>query len=286
MDAADVATLPDVDQGLARQLHVLGVRDTGALLARFDGPALSVLKRPRGDGMARVGEKTALSIMRHARAHQEGRPLHIGRFPLTLDQPYVMFDLEGVPPDAAGISEWQKIYLWGMQVFGPGEEREPFNPAVAPFGTGGDRLGWEGFLARAGAIMQAHPGIRFVHWAPYEKTAIKDYIARFGDPDGVGAQVLESLYDLYPITKRTVAVNAPSYSLKVIERLAGFQRTQDEYGGQWSIAKYIEAVETGDPNAYAALLDEVLTYNREDLEATWAVLTWLANRFGGEPADA
>jgi predicted RecB family nuclease len=281
----DVARLPDVDQGLARQLHRMGIRTPQALLAHFDEDTLRTLKRPWGQREQAVG-KAAASILRHARAKQEGRPLHIGRFPLGLDEPHVMFDLEGVPPDAAGVSEWQKIYLWGMQVFGPGEARGPFSPAVAPFGKDGDRTGWERFLATAGAIMDAHPGIRFIHWAPYERTAIRDYIGRYGDPDGVAERVLESLYDLYPITKRTVVINAPSYSLKVVEGLAGYTRTQDEYGGQWSIAKYIEAVETGDGASYDALLEQVLTYNREDLEATWAVLVWLARTFGGEPTGA
>ncbi len=38
----------------------------------------------------------------------------------------------------------------------------------------------------------------------------------------------------------------PSYSLKVVERRVGFKRRLDEYGGDWSITRYIEATETGD----------------------------------------
>ncbi|MEK9658768.1 MAG: TM0106 family RecB-like putative nuclease [Chloroflexota bacterium] len=278
----DVSLLPRVDQGLARALHQLGVGTPQALLARFDEETLRTFKRTWGEREQAVG-KAAVSIMRHARAAQEGRTLHIARFPLSLDEPYVMFDLEGVPPEA---DELEKIYLWGMQVFGPGVRQEPFSPAVAPYGDGGDEAGWGDFLAKAGALMEAHPGIRFVHWAVYEKTAINRYIERYGDPDGVAGRVLASLCDLLPLTQEAVVLPAPSYSLKVVERLAGFERTQDEYGGQWSIAKYIEAVETGDAASYDALLEQVLTYNREDLEATWAVLTWLARNFGGEPTDA
>ena len=41
------------------------------------------------------------------------------------------------------------------------------------------------------------------------------------------------------------------------------------------MAKYIEATETADEAARAAIMDEILAYNREDLEATWAVMGWL-----------
>ena len=65
------------------------------------------------------------------------------------------------------------------------------------------------------------------------------------------------------------------YSLKVVERRADYRRTLDEYGGDWSIARYIEAVETDDESAREAIMQEILDYNREDLEATWEVMEWL-----------
>ena len=61
----------------------------------------------------------------------------------------------------------------------------------------------------------------------------------------------------------------------MVERHAGYRRTLDEYGGDWSIARYIEAVETDDESARDAIMQEILDYNREDLEATWAVMGWL-----------
>ena len=41
------------------------------------------------------------------------------------------------------------------------------------------------------------------------------------------------------------------------------------------MANYIEATETDDELERAAIMDEILAYNREDLEATWAVMEWL-----------
>ena len=38
------------------------------------------------------------------------------------------------------------------------------------------------------------------------------------------------------------------------------------------MAQYIEAVETEDESKRQAIMDKILVYNKEDLEATWAVL--------------
>ncbi len=44
------------------------------------------------------------------------------------------------------------------------------------------------------------------------------------------------------------------------------------------MAKYIEATETEDEKLRADVMDQIVTYNREDLEATWAVLEWLRGK--------
>ncbi len=49
------------------------------------------------------------------------------------------------------------------------------------------------------------------------------------------------------------------------------------------MARYIEATETRDSAKRDAIMDEILAYNREDLEATWAVLEWLRGLAGHPP---
>jgi len=84
--------------------------------------------------------------------------------------------------------------------------------------------------------------------------------------------------DLYKIITDAIILPEPSYSLKVVEKFVGFKRSQDEYGGDWSIAKYIEAVETEDEKKRRSLIEEILKYNEEDLQATWAVLEWIKDK--------
>jgi predicted RecB family nuclease len=138
-----------------------------------------------------------------------------------------MFDLEGLPPH---LNELEKIYLWGIQVYG--DKPSAFLPANAGFGTDGDREGWKQFLGNAAQIFKEYGNIPFVHWSAYEKTKINTYIERHSDRDGIAATVLANLFDLLPVTQKAVALPLPSYSLKVVEEFVGFKRTQEEYGGQ------------------------------------------------------
>ena len=185
----------------------------------------------------------------------------------------VMFDLEGLPPH---FDELDKVYLWGMQVYG--EKPSEFMPALAGFGTEGDREGWEQFLSYAQKIFNQYSEIPFVHWHHYETTKIKSYRDRYGDRDGIAQRVLDNCFDLLPITKKSLVLPVYSYSLKVIEQYAGYKRRMNEFGGDWSIVQYIRAVETEDQDLRQSIMKEILKYNEEDLQATWAVVKWLRSK--------
>lgn len=205
----------------------------------------------------------------------EGKEIMI-QLPSIPDYPnYVMFDLEGLPPQ---LDELEKSYLWGMRVFG--DEKSDFMPAVAGFGQEGDEEGWRIFLNKAEFIFDKYGDIPFVHWHHYEKTRLKVYIERYGDPDGVADRVKRNLLDLLPMTRESMALPIPSYSLKVMEKYVGYERTLGEVAGDWAMAKYIEATETEDLDQRQKVMAEILKYNQEDLEATWAVLNWLKSKAG------
>jgi predicted RecB family nuclease len=265
----DVALLPDVDQNLAIALREEGIETIPQLLATFDESLLSELKRLWGGRDQRVGKKAG-PILRVARAMSGGKELFLQAPHIPDYRTYVMFDLEGLPPQ---LDELDKIYLWGFQVFGddPGE----YVAATAGFGKDGDQQGWEEFLTKVKDVFDQYGDLPFVHWHHYERNYIKKYIDRYGDRDNVAARVLQNLLDLHPITKESIALPISSYSLKEVEKSVGFQRTQDEYGGEWAMAMYIEATETEDERKRSEVLEQIKTYNKEDLEATWAVLKWL-----------
>lgn len=265
----DIALVYDLDQNLARRLRELGVVTIQELVSRYDEKSLSELKRPWGAGEQKVG-KRAFGILLQARAIIEKKEYVLKKPALPVANNYVMFDLEGLPPQ---LDDLDKIYLWGMQIFG--DKPSGFLYSLAETGRDGDRKGWEQFLKIAGDIFAKYGDIPFVHWHHYEKTKINTYLERYGDRDDIAVRVLAKLVDLLPITRAAVVLPEPSYSLKIVEKYIGFKRTQVEYGGDWSIAKYIEAVETENEGKRKYLIDEILKYNEEDLKATWAVFEWL-----------
>jgi len=265
----DVALVLKVDRGLSRALRDVNIVSYDDLLAQFDEARLSAFEKPWGKRTQKVG-KAAASILLSARALQSKKPILLAPPAIPDSANFVMFDLEGLPPQ---LDDLEKIYLWGLQVFG--EKPSAFLAATARFGEDGDRQGWDDFLTCAGRIFADYGDIPFVHWSAYEKTKLKLYIERHGDRDGIAAMVEKNLFNLLPVAQASVMLPLASYSLKVVEEYVGFKRTQDEYGGTWAMAQYIEATETEDEATRQSLVDEILKYNEEDLAATWAVLCWL-----------
>ncbi len=234
--------------------------------------SLGEFKRPWGNRTQRVGKK-AESILRNATCLAERKEILLKSPSIPEHSNYIMFDLEGLPPH---LDELDKIYLWGLQIFG--KDKGDYIPSVSGFGEDGDREGWGIFLLNAQTVLSRYPNIPFIHWHHYERVRIDMYIERYGDPKGIAAHVRKNLLDLLPICQNSIALPLPSYSLKVIEKYTGFKRTQDEYGGEWAMAKYIEATELEDAKAREKVMDEILKYNQEDLEATWHVLRWLNSK--------
>ncbi len=270
--SGDVALVFGVDQGLAIALRDKGINTAQQLVSAFDEAHLADFQRPHGKNLRRVG-KSAASILRMADALVSKKE-SVLQTPSIPDSPnYVMFDLEGLPPQ---LDELDKVYLWGTQVFG--NNPESFQAATAGFGPDGDREGWASFLSNAGSVFTRHGDVPFVHWHHYERVKLDGYVERYGDPNGIAERIKKNLLDLLPITRDSIALPLPSYSLKVVEKYVGFKRTLREYGGDWAMAKYIEATETRDQKVRDDVMQEILAYNREDLEATWAVLQWLKKK--------
>jgi predicted RecB family nuclease len=94
-------------------------------------------------------------------------------------------------------------------------------------------------------------------------------------PDGIRFCFIPPLNTLLTVARESVVLPLPSFSLKVVEDYVGFERKEAEYGGSWAMATFIEATETNDEGKRKELMDKIIAYNREDLEATWAVFEWL-----------
>ena len=281
----DPALLYRVNQNRAREFHRLGIRTIADIPKAVDDPAFrdyfwTGVRKPRPKDFV-------APLVRSAESWISKTPIRLDDAPeLPAARNFAMLDLEGLPPYA---DELDRTYLWGVKVFG--EKPSAYQPAQSGFGPDGDCEGWFAFLDLAGRLFTEYgPDLPFVAWSSHEKTRITEYVRRYGDlfpplPAGEGrgegagvgiaARVLSNLVDLLTVVRNSVVLPLPSYSLKVVETFVGFPRRDTSANGTWSIAKYIEATESNDPAARGAIVREILAYNEEDLDATWAVLEWL-----------
>ena len=269
--ARDVALLPGVDQSWARKLRAHGVPDIPALRAAFDRPDLRDLFYDRATKKKPEQIKSsALAIRRNLDSHESKAPVLIAPVDLPDPSKSVMLDLEGLPPQ---LDELEKIYLWGIKDFRCNPPR--YLHADAGFGEEGDRRAWEDFLRVVSDLLEASPDLRFVHYGNYERTKIRLYFDRYGDPTGTTTRILDRLFDLHRAVTRSVALPVWGYGLKEVEKFVGFTRKLSDAGGTWAMCRYIEATETSDLVARGAIMGRILAYNEEDLDATRAVMEWL-----------
>lgn len=264
----DVSLVFGVTQEMAKSLHEAHIGTINAL-AEVDEGTLSRVGFRWGAKTRTIGSGAG-ALIRAAKALHEGKEIPLGPPQIPTAANYVSFDLEGLPP---GYEIDERIYLWGIQVYGakPG----PYQGITSDFGEDGDRNGWTAFLTAAGKIFDELGDIPFITYSAYEATHVKLYIRRFGDQGGVGERVLRNIWDMLPAVKKAVVLPLYSYSLKQVEQHVGFKRTQTEFGGSWSVAQYIKAIETRDPKLRDEKMEEILVYNREDVAATWTVFEWL-----------
>lgn len=266
---SDISLVAGVDQGLASALKEINITTIDQFLNSFTDQTLTDFKRPYGQKSQKVG-KAAPRTIKNARALVTGEMIKLIPPQIPNASNYVMSDIEGLP---SHLNELEKMYLWGLKVYG--KQPSDFLSAAATFGADADVECWKEFLKKSAEIFSRYGDIPFVHWATYEKTNLRKYVERYGDPEGVAARVEANLLDLLPIVKASVVLPLSSYSLKVVEKYIGYKRTLPETNGNWAMAKYIEAVETNDEEQRKNFIADILVYNEEDLDATWAVFRWL-----------
>ena len=109
-----MALVPKVDQALVRALRESGVVSYDDLLVQFDEQRLAHFERGHGGRKRKVGA-AAKPILRSAQALAFGKEIVIQAPVVPQARNYAMFDLEGLPPQ---LDELEKIYLWGIQVYG------------------------------------------------------------------------------------------------------------------------------------------------------------------------
>lgn len=276
----DFAVVTNLQQNMWHPLRKEGLRSYEEL-SQMPIAKLSQISFPHGRGVQRIGDTRAEKILRQATVLSKGGIERVSAITLPSGyapgrRPVVMFDLEN---DIFDIDLGVKVYLWGLLVATEKGVAEP-SLIVAGHGIEGDKKGWCDFLARARVIFETHGDVPFVHYSSHEKTWVQKYIDRYGDPDGIASRVLKNLWDMYKAITENLVLPIYSYSLKNVEALTDFRRSQEEYGGLWSIVTYDKYLNAGSPQEAEKIIGTILTYNREDLLASLATYEWLERLAG------
>ena len=121
-----------------------------------------------------------------------------------------------------------------------------------------------------------YPGMHVYHYAPYETTALKRLMGQYGTREAqIDAMLRGNLFvDLYRVVRQGVRIGVASYSIKKLEPLYMAAREGQIVMASSSVIEYERWLQSGDQK----ILDEILIYNKEDVESAWLLRNWLEVR--------
>ncbi|WP_314195041.1 TM0106 family RecB-like putative nuclease [uncultured Arthrobacter sp.] len=208
----------------------------------------------------------------------------------------IFFDFEGDPlwQDPAG--QWGLEYLFGVieaprPTDPPGKE-----PVFRPFwahSRAGERQAFLDFLAYVEERRAQYPDMHVYHYAPYEKTALRNLsLNHVAGEDVVDSWLRDGLLvDLYATVRHSLRISEASYSIKKLEPLymGDNLRSGDVKDAGASVvayAAYCEARDAGPETQAeaAAILASISDYNQYDCLSTLRLRDWLLQLRGGAPA--
>ena len=120
------------------------------------------------------------------------------------------------------------------------------------------------------------PDLHVYHYAPYEITALKRLMGRYGTRERELDDLLrrEVFVDLYRVVRNGLRASRPGYGLKELEHFLDFERDAEVKDGGASIVIFEQWMQTRDDS----LLRQIDEYNREDCIATRLLRDWLLER--------
>jgi predicted RecB family nuclease len=183
----------------------------------------------------------------------------------------VYFDIEGYPLVKGGLE-----YLLGVVYFNRGKRH--FKDWWA-HNSQMEKAAFESFIDWVWQRWRQDPTMHIYHYAPYETTAIKSLMSKYGTREAQVDEMLRSevFVDLYQIVRQSLRVGTTSYSIKYLEPLYGRQRQESVKNAVDSVVQYFRwtQIQDGDTPASSAILRGIRDYNQVDCESTQELANWL-----------
>jgi len=275
--------------GISRlQTRELQSRAIATLGRLAEEPVPIAWKPARGarEGYGRVREQARIQADGRARARMlhELLPLEPGRGLASLPVPSpgdVFLDLEADPyVDEGGLE-----YLFGWvtaDAAPPGtlalEVGEPVYGARWALDRAAERRGFEAAVDRIMEQWAADPNMHVYHYGAYEPGALKRLMGRHATREAEIDRLLRGgrIVDLHAIVKQTLRASVEEYSIKKLEPLYGFERTQPLPEASAALRVIERGLELGSairPTDDHARIVEA--YNRDDCLSALALRAWL-----------
>ena len=274
----------------ARQRRALTERGVATLAALGD---LALPMEPTLDGtsegaLARVRDQARIQLegRREARLKYElltpppGAAYEAERGLASLPAPSssdLFFDIEGDPY----AFEDGLDYLFGVlevdgsfHAFWSRDEYDEFSLA-------GERAAFERCVDFIVARLDADPSLHVYHYAPYEPTALKRLMGRYGTREAEVDRLLREgvLVDLLRAVRQSLQASVESYSIKKMEAFYGFTREIDLRDAGSSIVAFETWLELGEgERPESNHLDRIERYNRDDVISNQLLRDWLEQR--------
>ncbi|MFJ6077214.1 TM0106 family RecB-like putative nuclease [Pseudarthrobacter sp. NPDC092419] len=202
----------------------------------------------------------------------------------------IFFDFEGDPL-------WQDpaTGLWGIEyLFGVVEAPAPWaeqgagratEPVFRPFwahSRSGERGAFLAFLDYVEERRAAYPDMHVYHYAPYEKTALRNLsLVHQAGEDTVDQWLRDGLLvDLYATVRHSLRISEASYSIKKLEPLymgdnLRSGEVKDAGASVVAYAAYCAARDSGRQEEAGRILASIADYNRYDCLSTLRLRDWL-----------
>lgn len=200
----------------------------------------------------------------------------------------LFFDIEG---DPFALDDGVE-YLFGVLEPGLPDAAEPGQPtyhelwsrdAAGEVTRAAERAAFEQLVDLLVARWEADPRLHVYHYAAYERTALGRLAQRHATREAEVDRLLREgvLVDLYRVVRQGIRASVESYSIKRLEPLYGFRREIDLRSAGTSIVEFETWLEGGTAENGAvgeAILQEIASYNRDDVVSTWKLRNWLEAR--------
>ncbi|HEU4918639.1 MAG TPA: TM0106 family RecB-like putative nuclease [Candidatus Limnocylindrales bacterium] len=270
----------------ARQRRALTARGTTTLeaLGRLDLPVDPPIEGTSAAALARVREQ--------ARIQLEGRLIG-PRYELLLPGPGAPVDAErglaSLPPPSRNdlffdIEGDPYAFDDGLDyLFGVLETDGTFHAfwsreADGEFTLAAERRAFERLMDFFAVRLAADPGLHIYHYAPYEPTALKRLMGRYGTREDEVDGMLRGgvLVDLLRVVRQSLRASVESYSIKRMEPFYEFVREIDLRDAGSSIVAFEQWLELGEGDRPEAThLERIERYNRDDVVSNQRLRDWL-----------